>query len=108
MLIDMRQHPQDALLIIIPSCLGLWPCAAQLQAKLANAITGRLTKLAVLNFRNFPVGHGRRGLKALGLNIFRRQNCPNAWVASGNQSGSASRANNGMALKNSTGAIAGS
>ncbi len=31
----------------------LWPCAAHLHAKLANAITGRLTNFAVLQFQHF-------------------------------------------------------
>jgi len=53
MLLDMRQYPQNALLIIIPSCFMLWPVAAHLQAKLANALTGRLTILAVLQVRYF-------------------------------------------------------
>ncbi len=48
MLLDMLQHPQNALLIIIPRCLMLWPRAAHMHAKLANAIRGRLTNLAVL------------------------------------------------------------
>ena len=57
MLLDMRQHPQNALLIIIPRCLMLWPCAAHLPAKLANAITGRLTNFAVLPLRHFKGGN---------------------------------------------------
>jgi hypothetical protein len=52
MLLDMRQHPQNALLIIIPRCLMLWPCAAHFQTKLANAIAGRLTNFAVLKLQN--------------------------------------------------------
>ena len=53
MLLDMRQHPQNALVIIIPRCLMLWLCAAHLHAKLANAITDRLTNFAVLQLRHF-------------------------------------------------------
>ena len=48
MFLDMRQHPQDALLIIIPRCRMLWLCAAHLHAKLANGDTGRLTNFALL------------------------------------------------------------
>jgi hypothetical protein len=41
-----------------------------LPAKLANAITGRLTNFAVLQLRHFTVGHGKRGLKTFAASIF--------------------------------------
>jgi hypothetical protein len=55
MRLDMRQHPQNALLIIIPRCVVLRPGAAHLQAKLANAITGRLTNFAVFQIQHFII-----------------------------------------------------
>ncbi len=51
MLLDMPQHPQNALNIIIPLGLMPLPCVAHLHLKLANAIKGRLTNFAVLQFR---------------------------------------------------------
>jgi hypothetical protein len=47
-----------------------WPCAAHLQAKLAKAITGRLTNFAVLQLRHFTAGHDRRDLKTFAPGIF--------------------------------------